>query len=77
MKPASFRLWRPFALLLLYEKLFPFVRPFRIFRYLTFRTAFASGTALLIALLIGPWSSGSCANFKSANSSAMTGRSRT
>jgi phospho-N-acetylmuramoyl-pentapeptide-transferase len=40
---------------LLYEKLFPFVRPFRIFRYLTFRTAFASGTALLIALLIGPW----------------------
>jgi phospho-N-acetylmuramoyl-pentapeptide-transferase len=40
---------------LLYEKLFPFVRPFRIFRYLTFRTAFASGTALRIALLIGPW----------------------
>ncbi|MFY9855249.1 MAG: phospho-N-acetylmuramoyl-pentapeptide-transferase [Terracidiphilus sp.] len=40
---------------LLYEKLFPFVHPFRIFRYLTFRTAFASGTALLIALLIGPW----------------------
>ena len=40
---------------LLYEKLFPFVHPFRIFRYLTFRTAFASGTALLIALFIGPW----------------------
>jgi phospho-N-acetylmuramoyl-pentapeptide-transferase len=40
---------------LLYEKLFPFFHPFRIFRYLTFRTAFASGTALLIALLIGPW----------------------
>jgi phospho-N-acetylmuramoyl-pentapeptide-transferase len=40
---------------LLYEKLFPFVHPFRIFRYLTFRTAFASGTALLIAMLIGPW----------------------
>ena len=40
---------------LLYEKLFPFVHPFRIFRYLTFRTAFASGTALLITLLIGPW----------------------
>ena len=32
---------------LLYEKLFPFFHPFRIFRYLTFRTAFASGTALL------------------------------
>ena len=40
---------------LLYEKLFPFFHPFRIFRYLTFRTAFASGTALLIALCIGPW----------------------
>jgi phospho-N-acetylmuramoyl-pentapeptide-transferase len=40
---------------LLYEKLFPFFHPFRIFRYLTFRTAFASLTALLIALLIGPY----------------------
>ena len=40
---------------LLYEKLFPFFHPFRIFRYLTFRTAFASGTALLIALFIGPY----------------------
>jgi phospho-N-acetylmuramoyl-pentapeptide-transferase len=40
---------------LLYQKLYPFFHPFRIFRYLTFRTAFASGTALLIALLIGPY----------------------
>jgi len=40
---------------LLYEKLFPFFHPFRIFRYLTFRTAFASLTALLIALFIGPY----------------------
>jgi phospho-N-acetylmuramoyl-pentapeptide-transferase len=40
---------------LLYQKLFPYYRPFRIFRYLTFRTVFASLTALLIALLIGPW----------------------
>jgi len=40
---------------LLYQKLFPYFRPFRIFRYLTFRTAFASLTALLIALLIGPY----------------------
>ena len=40
---------------LLYEKLFPFFHPFRIFRYLTFRTAFASGTALMIALFIGPY----------------------
>jgi phospho-N-acetylmuramoyl-pentapeptide-transferase len=40
---------------LLYEKLFPFFHPFRIFRYLTFRTVFASLTALLIALFIGPY----------------------
>ena len=40
---------------LLYQKLYPFFHPFRSFRYLTFRTAFASGTALLIALFIGPW----------------------
>ena len=40
---------------LLYEKLFPFFHPFRIFRYLTFRTAFASLTALLITLFIGPY----------------------
>jgi phospho-N-acetylmuramoyl-pentapeptide-transferase len=40
---------------LLYQKLFPFFHPFRIFRYLTFRTAFASGTALMIALFIGPY----------------------
>jgi phospho-N-acetylmuramoyl-pentapeptide-transferase len=40
---------------LLYQKLYPFFHPFRIFRYLTFRTAFASATALLIALLIGPY----------------------
>jgi phospho-N-acetylmuramoyl-pentapeptide-transferase len=40
---------------LLYQKLFPYFRPFRIFRYLTFRTAFATLTALLIALIIGPF----------------------
>ena len=40
---------------LLYEKLFIYFHPFRIFRYLTFRTAFASLTALLIALFIGPY----------------------
>jgi phospho-N-acetylmuramoyl-pentapeptide-transferase len=40
---------------LLYQKLFPYFHPFRIFRYLTFRTAFASLTALMIALLIGPF----------------------
>lgn len=40
---------------LLYQKLFPYFRFFRIFRYVTFRCAFASLTALLIGLLIGPF----------------------
>jgi phospho-N-acetylmuramoyl-pentapeptide-transferase len=40
---------------LLYQKLFQYFRPFRIFRYLTFRTAFATITALLITLIIGPY----------------------
>jgi phospho-N-acetylmuramoyl-pentapeptide-transferase len=40
---------------LLYQKLFPFFRLFRIFRYVTFRCVFASLTALLIGLLIGPF----------------------
>ena len=40
---------------LLYQKLFPYFHAFRIFRYLTFRCVFASLTALLIGLLIGPF----------------------
>ncbi len=39
---------------LLYLKLFHYFPPFRIFRYLTFRTAFASLTALFIGLIVGP-----------------------
>jgi len=39
---------------LLYTKLFHYFPPFRIFRYLTFRTAFASLTALFTGLIIGP-----------------------
>jgi len=39
---------------LLYLKLYHIFPPFRIFRYLTFRTAFASLTALFTALIIGP-----------------------
>jgi len=39
---------------LLYLKLFRYFPPFRIFRYLTFRTAFASLTALFTALIVGP-----------------------
>ena len=40
---------------LLYQKLYPLFRVFRIFRYLTFRCVFASLTALLIGMLIGPF----------------------
>jgi len=40
---------------LLYQKLFPYFPVFRIFRYVTFRCAFASMTAMLIGLLIGPF----------------------
>jgi phospho-N-acetylmuramoyl-pentapeptide-transferase len=39
---------------LLYQKLFAYFPPFRIFRYVTFRTAFASLTALFMGLIIGP-----------------------
>jgi phospho-N-acetylmuramoyl-pentapeptide-transferase len=39
---------------LLFVKLQHFFPPFRIFRYLTFRTAFASLTALFTALIVGP-----------------------
>ena len=37
---------------LLYQKLFPYFHPFRIFHFLTFRTAFASLTALLIGPVV-------------------------
>ena len=49
---------------LLYQKLFPYFRLFRIFRYLTFRTVFASLTALLIGLLIGPYVIGRLREFQ-------------
>jgi phospho-N-acetylmuramoyl-pentapeptide-transferase len=39
---------------LLYLKLFHYFTPFRIFRFLTFRTAFASITALFTGLIVGP-----------------------
>lgn len=40
---------------LLFEKLQPVFGPFRLFGYVTFRTAFALITALLISLFLGPW----------------------
>lgn len=39
---------------LLYQRLFVHFPPFRIFRYVTFRTAFASLTALFMGLIVGP-----------------------
>src|ERR1700676_3781213 len=40
---------------LLYEQLQRYVSPFRVFRYTTFRTAFASLTALFLCVALGPW----------------------
>ncbi len=40
---------------LLYEQLQKYVSPFRVFRYVTFRTAFASLTALFLCIALGPW----------------------
>src|ERR1700683_383666 len=40
---------------LLYEELRKYVSPFRVFRYVTFRTAFASLTALFLCIALGPW----------------------
>ncbi|HEV2113601.1 MAG TPA: phospho-N-acetylmuramoyl-pentapeptide-transferase [Terriglobales bacterium] len=39
---------------LLYQVLQHYFSPFRLFRYLTFRTAFASLTALFMGLIVGP-----------------------
>jgi phospho-N-acetylmuramoyl-pentapeptide-transferase len=40
---------------LLYEQLQRYVSPLRVFRYTTFRTAFASLTALFLCIVLGPW----------------------
>jgi phospho-N-acetylmuramoyl-pentapeptide-transferase len=40
---------------LLYEKLSTLITPFRVFRYVTSRTAFASLTALFLCVALGPW----------------------
>ena len=40
---------------LLYEMLVDYVGILNVFRYLTFRTAYAALTALLISMLVGPW----------------------
>ncbi len=40
---------------LLYEQLYRYFSPFRVFSYVTFRTAFASLTALFLCIALGPW----------------------
>jgi len=40
---------------LFYEKLFHLYSPFRVFQYVTFRTAMASLTALFLSIALGPW----------------------
>jgi phospho-N-acetylmuramoyl-pentapeptide-transferase len=40
---------------LLYDRLYPAVSGFRVFRYVTFRTTFASITAFALCVLLGPW----------------------
>ena len=40
---------------LLFERLFHVFSPFRVFYFNTFRTAFASLTALFLSIVLGPW----------------------
>jgi phospho-N-acetylmuramoyl-pentapeptide-transferase len=49
---------------LLYEQLQRYVSPFRVFRYTTFRTAFASLTALFLCIALGPWLIGRLREFE-------------
>src|SRR5437867_12643192 len=49
----------------LYQQLFPLVRPFRVFGFVTFRTAFASLTALFLCIILGPWLIGKLREFRS------------
>ena len=40
---------------LLYQQLYPAIGPFRVFRYVTSRTLFASLTSLFLCVVLGPW----------------------
>jgi phospho-N-acetylmuramoyl-pentapeptide-transferase len=40
---------------LLYEQLYPTVKVFNVFRYVTLRAMFASLTSLFLCVLLGPW----------------------
>jgi phospho-N-acetylmuramoyl-pentapeptide-transferase len=43
------------VLYVVYAKQYTWLSPLRVFQYVTFRTAFASLTALFLSVLIGPW----------------------
>ncbi len=49
---------------LLYQQLFPAIGPFRVFRYVTTRTLFASLTSLFLCILLGPWLIGKLREFQ-------------
>src|SRR5271157_524674 len=49
---------------LLYEHLFRYASPLRVFRYVTFRTAFASLTAMFLCIFLGPWLIGKLRQFQ-------------
>ncbi|MBI1354410.1 MAG: phospho-N-acetylmuramoyl-pentapeptide-transferase [Acidobacteria bacterium] len=49
---------------LLYEQLYPLFSPFRVFQYITTRTAFAMLTALGLGLILGPWFIGRLRQFQ-------------
>src|SRR3990172_11835888 len=63
IRSSKFEIRNRFLMLyhVLYEFLYPLngywtpLRVLNVFQYLTFRTAYASLTALLISLLLGPW----------------------
>jgi len=49
---------------LLYEQLYRYFSPLRVFRFITFRTAFASMTSLFLCLVLGPWLIGKLRQFQ-------------
>jgi phospho-N-acetylmuramoyl-pentapeptide-transferase len=49
---------------LLYDRLYPAISGFRVFRYVTFRTTFASITAFALCVLLGPWLIGRLREFQ-------------
>src|ERR1035438_7026191 len=49
---------------LLYEQLYKHFSPFRVFGYVTSRTAFSSLTALFLCIALGPWLIGKLRQFQ-------------